>query len=209
MAATVTVGSRVIIECGKQVASIVRLISGIVRKKGYTRGSNNRILYTISGSSTGIRLNEKVSYAVSQAAKLSDGLTIDINDATRKADTLLATNLVTLTADGVLSIANLAANSDVETFIAGLSIEYGELQDTVNYIEDQSGGEVVVDTNDLVNFRYEIKNTLFGRGFTIKNSAAGQANDDADDTMYLKGKTGVTKIRIINPMPTRIKFMHC
>ena len=69
-----------------------------------------------------------------------------------------------------------------------LSIEYGQLQDIVNYIEQQSGGQVVVDQNDLVNFRYEIKNNLTGRGFTIKNNNDNQGNDDADDTMYLVNK---------------------
>lgn len=184
---TVTVGSRVQIDCGKQSSSLTRLISGLVRKKGYARGANSKVLYTISGTSTGIRLNEKVTYQVSEANK-PDGVTVDINDASRKADTLLASCLNTLTADGILSIANLAANSDVETFIASISIEYGELQDVVNYIEDQSGGEVIVDTNDLVNFRHEIKNNLFGRGFTIKNNNDNRANDDADDTMYLINK---------------------
>lgn len=185
---TVTVGSRVIIHAGKQSSSLTRLISGLVRKKGYTRGSNNRVLYTISGSSTGIRLNELLTYAVSEAAKLGDNVTPDPSDATRKADTLLATNLAPLTADGIVSIANLAANSDVETFVASLAIEFGELQDVVNYISAQSGGELIVDTTDLAQFRHEIKNTLFGRGFTLKNSCEGMANDDADDTMYMTTK---------------------
>ena len=55
---TVTVGSRVQIDCGKQSTALTRLISGLVRKKGYARGANNKVLYTISGSSTAIRLNE-------------------------------------------------------------------------------------------------------------------------------------------------------
>jgi len=184
----VTVGSRVIIQAGKQSSALTTLISGLVRKKGYSRGANNKILYTITGSSTAIRLNELLLYAVSEAKKTADGITPDKTDASRKADTLLAANLGGLTADGIISIANLAANSDVETFIASLSIEYGQIQDMVTYIEQQSGGQVVVDTNDLVNFRYEIKNNLSGRGFTIKNWNTNQANDDADDTMYLVDK---------------------
>ena len=188
MESTVTVNSRVQIDCGKQSGSTIRLISGLVKKKGYTRGSDDRILYTITGSSTAIRLNELIRYVVSEARKTADGITPDKTDLSRKADTLLAANLGQLTADGILSIANLATNSDVETFIANLSIEYGQLQDIVTYIEQQSGGEVVVDTNDLVNFRYEIKNNLSGRGFTIKNFNTNQANDDADDTMYLINK---------------------
>lgn len=188
MANTVTVGSRVQIACGKQSASTTNLISGLVRKKGYARGSNGRILYTISGSSTGIRLNEIITYVVSEASKLNDGVTINTADPSRYADTLLANSLSALISDGVLNIANLAANSDVETFIASLSVEFGELQEVVNYISSQSGGEVIVDTNDLVNFRYEIKNNLFGRGFTIKNTSVGKADDDADDTMYLRGR---------------------
>ena len=184
----VTVGSRVIIQAGKQSSALTTLISGLVRKKGYSRGANNKILYTITGSSTAIRLNELLLYAVSEAKKTADGITPDKTDASRKAKTLLAANLGGLTSDGIISIANLAANSDVETFIASLSIEYGQLQDMVTYIEQQSGGQVVVDTNDLVNFRYEIKNNLSGRGFTIKNWNTNQANDDADDTMYLVDK---------------------
>jgi len=184
----VSVGSRVIIQAGKQSSALTTLISGLVRKKGYSRGANNKILYTISGSSTAIRLNELLLYAVSEAKKTADGITPDKTDASRKADTLLAANLGGLTDDGIISISNLAANSDVETFIASLSIEYGQLQDMVTYIEQQSGGQVVVDTNDLVNFRYEIKNNLSGRGFTIKNWNTNQANDDADDTMYLVDK---------------------
>jgi hypothetical protein len=184
----ITVGSRVIIQAGKQAGSVTTLISGLVRKKGYARGANNKVLYTIQGSSTAIRLNELLRYVVTEAKKTADGITPDKTDVSRKADTLLAANLGQLTADGILSISNLAANSDVETFIANLSIEYGQLQDIVNYIEQQSGGQVVVDQNDLVNFRYEIKNNLTGRGFTIKNDNDNKANDDADDTMYLVGK---------------------
>jgi hypothetical protein len=187
LASTVTVGSRVQIDCGKQSSSLTRLISGLVRKKGYTRGADAKVLYTISGTSTGIRLNERITYAVSEAARLANGQ-IDFTDVSRKAKTLLASGLSLLTADGILSIANLAANSDVETFIPNTNIQYGELQDLVNYYEDQSGGEVVIDTTDLVHFRYEIKNNLFGRGFTIKNNNDNKANDDADDTMYLVGK---------------------
>jgi hypothetical protein len=184
---TLTVGSRVQIDCGKQSGSLTRLISGLVRKKGYQRGANNKVLYTISGTSTGIRLNERLAYVVSEASKLPTGQ-INTSDASRKADILLASGLNALTADGILSIANLAANSDVETFIASTNIQYGELQDLVNYYEDQSGGEVIVDTTDLVSFRYEIKNNLTGRGFTLKNTNSNKLNDDADDTMYLLGK---------------------
>jgi len=188
MESTITVGSRVQIDCGKQSGSTTRLISGLVRKKGYSRGSNNRILYTITGSSTGVRLVEIIRYVVSEATKLADGVTPDSTDATRKADTLLETNLAPLTTDGIISIANLATNSDVEGFVSNLSIEYGTLQDIVNYIEQQSGGQLIVDTSDLANFRFEIKNTFFGKGFTIKNSNSNQGSDDADDTMYLRGK---------------------
>ena len=46
----------------------------------------------------------------------------------------------------------------------------------------------MVDTSDLVHFRYEIKNNLFGRGFTITNSNTNRAYHDADDTMYLVNK---------------------
>jgi len=179
-------GWRVTIDCGKQSTSVTRLISGLIRQKGWTRGSDNKMLYTISGTSTGIRLNERVIYSLSEAARTPTDA-IDYTDGTRTAAALLASNLSMLTSDGILSVANLEINSDVETFIASLSIEYGELQDLVNYIEDQSGGEVVVDTGDAVNFRHEIKNNI-GKGFTIKNNNTNKANDDADDTMYMRGK---------------------
>jgi len=159
-----------------------------VRKKGYSRGADNKVLYTIQGSGTGIRLNENVVYAVSEAAKTSTGA-IDFTDTSRLADTLMAANLNFLTADGILSIANLAARSDVETFVPSLNIEFGEAQDLVNFIEDQSGGELIVDADDTVHFRHEIKNDIAGRGFTIKNNNVNKANDDADDTMYMVNKS--------------------
>jgi hypothetical protein len=189
MEPTVKVGSRVIISCGKQSSTLTRLISGIVRKRGFSRGADSKVLYTISGTSTGIRLNERLAYIISEAAKLDNGQ-IDFSDASRKVDTLLALGLNPFTAEGILSISNLASNSDVETFVASTNIQYGELQDLVNYYEDQSGGEVIVDTNDLVSFRYEIKNNFFGKGFTLKNknTSTTQTTDDADDTMYLVNK---------------------
>src|SRR5215510_263217 len=106
--AGITVGCRVKILAGKQNPASSILISGLVRRKGYSRGENRKVLYTISGSSTGIRLNERVIYVVSEALKTSTGA-IDYTDTTRKADALLATNLNSLTSDGILSIANLAA----------------------------------------------------------------------------------------------------
>ena len=69
MEGVVTVGSRVQIDCGKQSGSLTRLISGLVRKKGYSRGADDKILYSITGSSTAIRLNEIIRYVVSEASK--------------------------------------------------------------------------------------------------------------------------------------------
>jgi hypothetical protein len=187
--AGIRVGSRVLIECGKSSTGLTRLISGLVRKQGYSRGGDRKVLFNLAGSSTGIRLNERVVNQVNEAARFPTGA-INFSDSTRLADTLLASSLGFLTSDGILSIANLAANSDVETFIASLAIEFGEAQDLVNYIEDQSGGEVIIDVNDLINFRHELKTNMVGRGFTIKNKymTVSGAQDNADDTMYLRGK---------------------
>jgi hypothetical protein len=185
----ITVGSRVIISCGKQSSQITKLISGVVRVPGFDRGKNNKVLYKLSGPSTGIRLNERVGYWVSEAAKLATGQ-IDITDASRKADTLLETTLLFLNSEGVITTGGtLASSSDVETFIADNAIEYGEAQDFVNYVEELSGGEVVVNVDDLIRFRNEINLNVGGRGFTIKNepSRISLKNDDADDTMYLRG----------------------
>jgi hypothetical protein len=185
----ITVGSRVIISCGKQSSQITKLISGVVRVPGFDRGKNNKVLYRLSGPSTGIRLNERVGYWVSEAAKLLTGQ-IDTNDASRKADTLLETTLTFLNSEGIITTGGtLASDSDVETFVADNSIEYGEAQDFVNYVEELSGGEVVVDVNDLIRFRNSINLNVGGRGFTIKNEPPriSLKNDDADDTMYLRG----------------------
>jgi hypothetical protein len=185
----ITVGSRVLISCGKQSSQITKLISGVVRIPGFDRGKNNKVLYRLSGPSTGIRLNERVGYWVSEAAKLLTGQ-VDITDASRKADTFLETTLSFLNSEGVITTnGTLASSSDVETFIADNSIEYGEAQDFVNYVEELSGGEVVVNVDDLIRFRNAIGIDSGGRGFTIKNepSRISLKNDDADDTMYLKG----------------------
>jgi len=185
----ITVGSRVLISCGKQSSQITKLISGVVRVPGFDRGKNNNVIYNLSGPSTGIRLNERVVYVVSQAAKLATGQ-IDVSDASRKADTLLETTLTLFNSEGVITTGGtLASTSDVETFVADTSIEYGEAQDFVNYIEDLSGGELIVNVDDLIRFRNEMNVTVGGKGFTIKNEPyrISQRSDDADDTMYLKG----------------------
>src|SRR6185436_12922151 len=83
-------GQRVIISVKKDATlAYTRLISGVIRKTGYTRGVGGQALYTISGSSTAIRFNERITYFVREAAKLvQDNITIDITDVTMKADKL-------------------------------------------------------------------------------------------------------------------------
>lgn len=184
----VNLGARVLIECGKQSTQMTRLISGLIRQKGYSRGGDRKRIITLSGSSTSIRLNEKILYYVNEAAKLaSDGITIDINDTTRKADALLQAGLVSLTNEGIINAGNVATSSDVENFIASLAIEFGEAQDLCNTLEEQSNGEIFVDPLNIVQFRHQLQPLTAGRGFTIKNKNA--ATDNADDTCYLRGKS--------------------
>jgi hypothetical protein len=188
ISSNVNLGARLIIECGKQSSQMTRLISGLVRQKGYSRGADRKRLLTLSGSSTAIRLNEKILYYVNEAAKLAqDNITIDINDVTRKADLLLQNGLAALTTEGVINAGGVVTSSDVENFIASLAIEYGEAQDLCNTLEEQTNGEIFVDVNDLVQFRHQFQPATAGRGFTIKNKNA--TNDDANDTMYLRGKS--------------------
>lgn len=181
-------GDRVVIECGKQSTQMTRLISGVIRQRGATRGADQKKLLTFTGSSTAIRLNERVTYFIREAAKLAqDGITIDVTDANMKADLLLQTGLSlgTYPTTEVIDTSNITTRSDVENFIPSIAVEYGESQDVVNAIEEASNGEVFVDANDLVQFRHQLQPPVSGKGFTIKNKNA--TNDNADDTMYLRG----------------------
>lgn len=186
--ANVNLGARVIIECGKQSTQMTRLISGLIRQKGYSRGADRKVVYTLSGSSTAIRLNEIITNQQITARKLqSDGITIDTTDPNFVADLLLQNQLAGLTAEGVASAANLITRSDVENFIPSMDVNFGELQDVCNIIEESTNGEIFVDVNDLVQFRHQLQPSIPGRGFAIKNKNA--ATDNADDTCYLRGKS--------------------
>ncbi len=180
-------GQRVIISVKKDpTLTYNRLISGLIRKTGYTRGIGGQALYTIQGSSTAIRLNEIITNQDVEARKLvQDNLTIDITDPNFKADTLLQSQLAGLTSDGVASATNLALFSDVENFIPSLQVNFGELQDVVNIIEDHTNAEVSIDTNDIVSFRHQLQPFTTGKGFILKDTV-GNA-DDADITCYYDG----------------------
>lgn len=130
-------------------------------------------------------MNEIITNQDLEARKLADGITIDTTDPNFVSDTLLQSQLAGLTADGVVTAANLAANSDVETFIASLQVNFGELQDVVNIIEEHTNGEVFVDTSDTVLLRHQLQPFTTGRGFVLKDTA-GTA-DDADTTCYYDG----------------------
>lgn len=185
ISSNVKLGNRMIIECGKQSIQMTRLISGVVRHVGYSRGADRKRLLTLSGSSTAIRLNETIIYADRTARKLAqDGITLDITDPNMKADVLLESLLGTVGGGPVGT--GLSTRSDVENFIASVKIEFGEAQDACNTVEEQSNGEVFVDVNDVIQFRHLFQPMVSGKGFTIKNKFA--TNDNADDTMYLRGK---------------------
>jgi hypothetical protein len=171
------------------------LLSGLIREEEGLRGANTKDIVTYSGTGVGIRFNELLVYHVSEAAKLDTGA-LDMSDASRKADTLMENVLNQFFGSGVsrpdlLSSVGLASNSDVETFVPSAEIIYGEVQDFINTVEDQSGGEIVIDMNDVINLRNEIRGPVGGRGFTVKNqpSRISLVSDDADDTMYLRGKS--------------------
>lgn len=193
LSSNIDLNVRVIIECGKYSTGMYRLISGLVRQTGFNRGSDDTRLYTLTGSSTGIRFNERVLYFSREAAKLAqDGISLDITDPNMKADVLLESGLSGLAAGSgypgneAVNVTNIAANSDVENFIPSLTVELGELQAIINNVEEQSDGEVFVDINDQTWLRHQFQNPIAGKGFTITNKK-GTA-DNADDTMYLTGK---------------------
>ena len=98
-------GQRVIISVKKDTTlTYNRLISGLIRKTGYTRGIGGQALYTIQGSSTAIRLNEIITNQDVEARKLAqDNITIDITDPNFVSDTLLQTQLAGVTSDGVIT----------------------------------------------------------------------------------------------------------
>jgi len=190
--ADITVGSRIRVFCGKSSTTSFLCFGGIVREVGYDLGPDDKILYTMIGSSYGIRLNERVIYTNTQAAKLYTG-ELDLSDTSRKADSLLETTLAPgLNQDGLISISGLASSSDVETFIPQSIVEYGEMQDFVNLIEEGSGGTVVITPmttgSALMQFKHE--NAIGGYGYAIKNKPTKETgiNDDADDTMYMLAK---------------------
>ncbi|SRR5580765_9520 len=194
-------GARLIVKVGKQASQMTTIMSGLIREVADARGSNRKDLYTLGGSSTSIRNNERVIYFVRQARKLaSDGLTIDTTDPNMKAVQLLVQAYAGANSIcpsygsegglGILDITNTAANSTVNNFIADMAVEFGEIQDAINLVEDQSNSETIINTSDQVNLRYDLRNLQGGRGFIIKNQTyriSGQ-DDDADDTMYLVRK---------------------
>jgi hypothetical protein len=179
-------GQRVIISIKKDsTLGYNRLVSGLVRKTGWSRGIGGQALYNITGSSTAIRFNERIAYFVREAAKLaSDGITIDITDVNMKADTLLQ-SLLNLAGENYTA-SGIATSSDVENFIPSAAVEFGELQDGINLIEEQSDGEVFVDINDVVQFRHQLQPAgNVGTGFVLKDTVG--AADDANTTCYYDG----------------------
>lgn len=187
----INVGARLIVEIGKYQAGMYKVISGLIRETGDSRGENNKDLYNLFGSSTGIRFNERISYFVREAAKLAqDGITLDVNDPFMKADALLQA-LVNIANESLIYTAStLAANSDVEIFVPSMAVEYGELADGIAQIEEYTNSDFGLTVDDIAFLRYELRLNNGGRGYTIKNEPPrySLANDDADDTMYLKGK---------------------
>jgi hypothetical protein len=189
-------GQRVIISVKKDsTLAYTRLLSGLIRKTGYSRGIGGQALYNISGSTTAIRLNERVLRFVKTAARFVDG-SINMSDSNMIADNLLQIGFTSTTnyplgkdteqSLGIINGSGIVTASDVENFIADVNIEYGELQDLVSLIEEQSGGEVFVDVNDLVQFRHQLQPiSNNGKGFILKDMV-GTA-DDADITCYYDG----------------------
>jgi hypothetical protein len=179
-------GQRIFMSLKKDASLSYNLVlSGLIRKTGFTRGRGGEALYNMVGSSTALRLNEITTNVDVQADFLDDGVTLDITDTNFKADTLLQTRLAGLTTDGVITAANLATNSDVENFVPSLKVNFGELQDVCNIVEENSNAEVSVDTSDVVLLRHRVQPFVSGKGFVIKDIQGTQ--DDADITGYIDG----------------------
>lgn len=179
-------GQRVFMNLKKDASLSYNLVlSGLIRKTGTTRGRGGEALYNIVGSSTAIRLNEIVLNVDTHPAILGDGMTIDITDTNFKADNLLQAQLAGVTADGVITAANLAANSDVETFIPSFKVNFGEAQDGCNLIENITNAEVFTGTDDIIVLRSRLQPFAAGRGFVLKDIQGTQ--DDADITGYIDG----------------------
>lgn len=184
-----SVNDRVLIECGKQDTQMYPLLSGVIRKRGALRGAKNKLILRYVGASTAIRLNERVMYvSKGGSVQTSDGITPTPNDPNMVANQLMqdTLNLGAYPGAEVIDTSNIKNNSDVTTQVGTLSVELGELQDAVNTIEEQSGGETMVDVSDQVIFRNEFNPVDPTRGFTIKNIM--ESKDNADDTCYLRGK---------------------
>jgi hypothetical protein len=189
-------GARFIVKVGKYSTGMTQVLSGLVREVADSRGGDRKDIYTLSGSTTSIRNNERIIYYVKQAAKLLTG-EIDATDANMQAVKLLVAayggtysiqpNYGSEDGFGLVNINNTTANSIVTNFIADVNIEFGEIQDAINLIEEQSGSEYIVSSLDAGNLRYELRTPSGGRGFTIKNKTyrITGIDDDADDTMYL------------------------
>jgi hypothetical protein len=189
-------GARVLIKVGKQSSQMTQVLSGLIRETGDARGSDRKDLYTLVGSSTSIRNNERIIYYLKQAAKDNVG-GINLSDASMKAITLLVNaysgvnsinpSYGSESSLGIINLSNTAVNSTVNNFIADINIEFGEIQDLINLIEEMSSSEFNIDALDIANLRYELTRSAGGRGFTIKNKTyrITGMDDDADDTMYL------------------------
>ena len=189
-------GARLIIKVGKYSGGMTKVLSGLIREVADSRGSDRKDLYTLAGSSTSIRNNERIIYYIKQAAKLATG-EIDINDASMQAVKLLVAayggtysiqpNYGNEGGLGIINISNTTTNSNVLNFIADVNIEFGEIQDVINLIEEQSSSEFITSSLDIANLRYELNRVVGGKGFTIKNKTyrITGIDDDADDTMYL------------------------
>ncbi len=164
--------------------SYTMLLRGLIRRIGYERGIGGKALCTIAGSSQAIRMNERVVYAVREAAKLGDGITLDITDPNMKADTLLASILSSYVETDIWTNATLVSDSDVENFIPSISIEFGELQDVINNIEEQTGAEFYFDQiTQRAQLRHKFQPFTSGRGFILTDTQS--TDDNADYTAYI------------------------
>ncbi len=178
-------GQKILIEVRKDsTLSVNTLIRGLIRRVGYDRGIGGKALFTVSGSSHAIRFNERITYQNREAIKTSTGA-LNFNDPNMKADTLLQNIINTSTENQIYDASSLATNSDVQNFIPSITIEYGEFQDAINLIEEQTGAEFFLGPGSIpiAVLRHQFQPITSGRGF-ILTDIQGTA-DNADYTCYI------------------------
>jgi len=210
----VKAGARVYIQIGKQNGMMTQVLSGMIRNAGFTRGCENNLLYSISGFSTGIRLNERIlDVHTTPTNLLSNGVTIDPSDPDFSADNIVDDalddesdyypkdtykSIVEGTGGyGYIDSSTTTQDSDIEDFIPGMEQRYQEIQDVYNQVEEYTGGRTWVDQFDKIQFQPMMTPLTSNSGFII-TATIDRDNDLASNTMYIDADQGYTWVDSID-----------